>query len=228
MTDAIILLVTFSILYLFIIEIFTLLFRFTGLNEKKSRFQVISLLTACGFTTSQSELITSSEKRKQLAFVTMMFGYIFNVIIVSVVANMFVQMTNSNVNTFIGVGLTLSGIFVILVFLIKSKITLLFFDNLADMIYTKVLKKTISNTSILDVIGDKVIASIRLTSLPELLREKALKDVALSQKYGIRLLVITRNKKALDIVNGDTILELNDTIVVFGHEHDINTLFDNI
>ncbi len=48
------------VLYWIITELFTLLFRFTGLPDERARFQVISLLTGCGFTTRESEMILSS------------------------------------------------------------------------------------------------------------------------------------------------------------------------
>ena len=83
--------------YLLICEIFTILFRLTGLTEETARFQVISMLTTCGFTTVESELITSSRKRRKLAFVTILFGYIFSVTIVSMVINFFMRLTDGNI-----------------------------------------------------------------------------------------------------------------------------------
>ena len=64
--------------YWVISELFSLLFRFTGLPEEKARFQVISLLTGCGFTTHESELLLSTRSRRRLARLTMLFGYVFN------------------------------------------------------------------------------------------------------------------------------------------------------
>ena len=42
------------LIYWVITELFTIFFRFTGLPDEKARFQVISLLTGCGFTTRES------------------------------------------------------------------------------------------------------------------------------------------------------------------------------
>ena len=39
--------------YWVISELFAMLFRFTGLPDEKARFQVISLLSGCGFTTHE-------------------------------------------------------------------------------------------------------------------------------------------------------------------------------
>ena len=42
------------LLYWVISEAFTVFFRLIGLPEEKARFQVVSLLTGCGFTTHES------------------------------------------------------------------------------------------------------------------------------------------------------------------------------
>ena len=55
------------LMYWIVSELFTMLFRFTGLPDEKARFQVISLLTGCGFTTRESELIISTRSRRRLA-----------------------------------------------------------------------------------------------------------------------------------------------------------------
>ena len=85
------------ILYGLISEVFTVLFRLIGLPEEKARFQVISLLTGCGFTTRESEMILSSRSRRRLARVTMLFGYVFNLTIVSAFVNIFSSAAGSTV-----------------------------------------------------------------------------------------------------------------------------------
>ena len=58
--SALILFSLIILIYLIITELFTILFRFTGLPDERARFQVISLLTGCGFTTKESELFLSN------------------------------------------------------------------------------------------------------------------------------------------------------------------------
>ena len=53
------------LIYLVITELFTILFRFTGLPDERARFQVISLLTGCGYTTRESEMILSNRRRRR-------------------------------------------------------------------------------------------------------------------------------------------------------------------
>ena len=80
------------LLYWVITELFTFFFRLTGLPAEKARFQVISLLTGTGFTTRESEMVLSSRKRRRLARVTMLFGYVFNITIVSAFINVFLSL----------------------------------------------------------------------------------------------------------------------------------------
>ena len=137
MFDSIIFLFVFSIIYMLIIEVFTVLFRLTGISEEKARFQVISLLTACGFTTSKSEAITMTRRRRSLAATTILFGYIFSLIIVSVVVNVFIEMMASSVNTFVGIGATFTGVFLMVFVLVKFRRARIRFDSLIDKIYMK-------------------------------------------------------------------------------------------
>ena len=80
------------LLYWVITELFTIIFRFTGLPDERARFQVISLLTGCGFTTRESEMMLSTRSRRRLARVTMLFGYVFNITIVSAFINVFLSL----------------------------------------------------------------------------------------------------------------------------------------
>lgn len=227
MIDSIILLLAFSILYIFIIEIFTVLFRLTGLTEDVARFQVISLLTACGFTTSQSETITISKRRRRLAFITILFGYIFSLIIVSVVVNIFLNMSASDTNTFIGISLTLISVTLVIFILIKSKKAKLHFDNLINKIYTRLSKRRSNNIMIMDVFGPKILANIHLSFMPEQFAERPLQDTNLNKAHGIQVLIVNRGGHTLDAVDGTTQLQLGDDIVVFGNEKEIHKLFEH-
>ena len=88
------------LLYWVITELFTIIFRFTGLPDEKARFQVISLLTGCGFTTRESEMILSSRRRRRLARITMLFGYVFNITIVSAFINVFLSLKVAQVEDY--------------------------------------------------------------------------------------------------------------------------------
>ena len=118
------LLFSFIILIYFVItELFTFFFRFTGLPAEKARFQVISLLTGTGFTTRESEMILSSRRRRRLARVTMLFGYVFNITIVSAFINVFLSMTGTQAETrFVGLLIPMGTIVLIFIFMRVPKI----------------------------------------------------------------------------------------------------------
>ena len=88
------------LVYWVISEIFTILFRFVGLPEEKARFQVTSLLTGCGFTTRESEMILTTRQRRRLARMLMLFGYVFNITVVSAFINVFLSLTSNQVGSF--------------------------------------------------------------------------------------------------------------------------------
>ena len=76
---AIILVLAFILIYVFMIKIYSILFRLTGLTKNKSSFQAISLLTNTGFTTNEAEVIATSATRRKIANSAMISGHIFSV-----------------------------------------------------------------------------------------------------------------------------------------------------
>ena len=76
-----------AVLYILIIDVFTILFRMSGMTEEKAKFQVISLLTNSGYTTKESELVVDKLVRRRLARTIMLFGYIFSVTIITAFVN---------------------------------------------------------------------------------------------------------------------------------------------
>ena len=85
------------VLYMALIEFFTALFRITGLTKEKARFQVISMITCAGFTTSESEIITTNRGRRRLAITCMITGTLFNVVIISLIINLLSTISNAEI-----------------------------------------------------------------------------------------------------------------------------------
>ena len=80
------------LIYCIILDFFTMIFRLTDLPDEKARFQVMSLLTGCGFTTHESEMILAIKPRRRMALMIMLFGYVFNITIVSAFINVFLSL----------------------------------------------------------------------------------------------------------------------------------------
>ncbi len=109
--------VTFLIYFIFI-EIFTVLFRLTGMPRNKSRFQVISLFTNSGYTTQEAELIVNHQMRRKLATTTMLLGYALNVTVISVLINIIMTLGNTGSTSEVWRFILLFGGFIILVYLL--------------------------------------------------------------------------------------------------------------
>ncbi|PLR76905.1 hypothetical protein CU633_13450 [Bacillus sp. V3-13] len=70
-----------------VIEINVTLFILTGLKPRVARFQVISMLTATGFTTGESELIIDHPIRRKLSTFLILFGVFSLAVIISTISN---------------------------------------------------------------------------------------------------------------------------------------------
>ncbi|OOE14003.1 TrkA C-terminal domain-containing protein [Fictibacillus arsenicus] len=71
-----------------VIEINVVLFTLTGLKKEIARFQVISMFTATGFTTGESELILEHPIRRRLSTFLILFGVFSLAVVISSISNM--------------------------------------------------------------------------------------------------------------------------------------------
>lgn len=226
-TSALILFVVFIIIYVIIAEIFTVLFRLTGLTEEKARFQVISLLTNCGFTTSESELITAARRRRELARLTMIFGYSFTVTIVSAIVNIFIALTKSQLATMWSGAIIILSLFLVFYILTRFSGIRRAFDKKIEHLGNKIMFGDRSNPIvILDRYGDHVMAQINMTHVPYFLNSTPLGKSRLKEDYYVQVMLLKRAGKPVEMVNGNTIIMQNDEIVVFGDYIHIRSIFE--
>lgn len=206
------------LLYWVITELFTFFFRLTGLPAERARFQVISLLTGTGFTTKESEMIIASQVRRRLARVTMLFGYVFNITIVSAFINVFLSMKVDQVGyQFAGVLLPLGTIALIFVFMRVPKIHA-WGDNhlhrLADRAFER--KESFNAVLLLDYIGSETIAQVTLRHIPDEYRGLSLAQTRLRAETGILVMLVEhRGEKAIP-AQANTVFEIGDKLTVFG------------
>ena len=148
------------LLYWVITELFAFIFRLTGLPDEKACFQVISLLTGTGFTTRESEMILSTRRRRRIARVTMLFGYVFNITIVSAFINVFLSMKIIRVGyELLGFLIPLATVALIFIFIRVPKVHAWGEDllqHLADRIFDR--KETFNAVMLLDNISSQSIA----------------------------------------------------------------------
>ncbi|MEG1525377.1 MAG: TrkA C-terminal domain-containing protein [Clostridia bacterium] len=218
--------VALILVYVVIVEIFTMLFRFTGLTAEKARFQVVSLLTNSGYTTRESELITVSPVRRRLARATMMFGYAFTVTIVSSVVNVFLSLKLVQLEHILW-QLFVPALFLIaLILFFRNKRFKQCLDGVIERVVNRlVLKGARNQLLVLDYFADKVVAQVTLKMLPQKLADTRLADANLNDK-GVLLLLVQRKGRQLSAVDADTVLHPGDHLVVFGPLEAIRDVFE--
>ncbi len=227
-TYALVLFFVFILIYLLIIEIFTVLFRLTGLTYDKANFQVISMLTNCGFTTQESENITIFRVRRRLAKITIVFGYLFTVVIMSSVVNIFLSLSNSEFENILESIIVILASMAVLTVIIRVRGVRDFIDKRIEALGNRMMFGDSSNAiMLLDMFGKNAMCEINLSKLPSEFINVPLKDSRLKEKYKIQLMLIKRDGQTLSIMNGEEILLPHDTIVVFGNYTNIKTLFKN-
>lgn len=215
------------LLYWGMSELFTILFSFTGLPEEKSRFQVMSLLTGCGFTTRESEIIISSRVRRRLARATMLFGYVFNITIVSAFINIFLSLKLTQVeHVFQGVFLPL--IVIVLMFIsirvpsVRAKM-----DKWIARLAGRVLRQNHENAVMLiDYIGEDSIAQVLVRHVPEPLQDVTLAQSGLRAKENLLVMLLERGGKKPAPPTAVTIFNDGDKLTVFGNYRTICRVFE--
>ena len=206
------------LLYWVITELFTFFFRLTGLPAEKARFQVISLLTGTGFTTRESEMVLSSRKRRRLARITMLFGYVFNITIVSAFINVFLSLKIVQVEKqFFGFLIPLVTVALIFIFMRVPKVHA-WFDNLlkrtADRIFDR--RETFNAVMLVDNIGNGSIAQVTLRCIPDEYQGLTLAETRLRPETGILVMLVeSRGGKEVP-ASADTVFQAGDKLIVFG------------
>ena len=206
------------VVYWVITELFTLFFSFTGLPSERARFQVISLLTGTGFTTRESQVIMSSRRRRHLARYTMLFGYVFNITILSAFINVFLSMKVVQAEQqFIGFLIPLGTLAVIFILMrvpqIRGKL-----DNwirrIADRIFDR--HETFNAVMLIDNISTETIARVTLRHIPDEYRGLTLADTRLRADTGITVMLVERNGGKPEAPHANTVFEIGDKLTVFG------------
>ncbi len=205
------------LIYLLISEVFTMLFRFIGLPEEKARFQVTSLLTGCGFTTRESEMILSTKRRRRLARITMLFGYVFNVTIVSALVNLVLSLKSNQASSYI-MGLIFPlGVAVLVFMLLRIPAVRGWIDHKVEKLAGRLISADTANTVMLiDHIGKGSIAQIRLNEVPEFLADTPLCETGLKERRNILVMLVEHKDLSIEAPGAKTVFVEGDKLTVFG------------
>ncbi len=215
--------------YMFVIEVFSVAFKLTGLATSKIKFQVASLFTSTGFTTEESELITNDERRRKIAVACAYTGHIFSVVIMGLVINLFFSITNAaeSKNWYFIIFYVSLGLFALMIFLKIPPINKRFQKLLESIaIKTSKRRRTTNFITVLDYYGRSAIVEVVLNKIPDFANEVSLGEMELTKKYALILLSLRRGNRRVSI-SKDTMLVKGDVIVAYGHIADIRDAFIN-
>jgi len=214
------------LIYWVISELFAMLFRFTGLTDEKARFQVISLITGCGFTTRESELLLTTRSRRRLARITMLFGYVFNITIVSMLINVFLSIKLDELSNLFSVLIPILAAAVIIVFMRVPKIRA-WGDRVIERIADRLIRRETANSVLLvDYLGEDAIAQVTLVEVPEAFREKTLAKINFRAEHDLMVMLIEKPGKKAVPAGAKTIMEAGDKLTVFGDYKKIAAVFE--
>lgn len=214
------------LVYWVLSELFAMLFRFSGLSDEKARFQVISLLTGCGFTTQESELLLKNRSRRRLARITMLFGYVFNITIISTLISVFRSFVQSKTTDLFSVLIPILAAAVIITFMRVPKLRA-WGDRQIERLATRLTRNKSENTVLLiDYLGEDSIAQVTLVNVPETLKEKPLMKSGLKPEHNILVMLTERSGKKAQAANAHTVLRPGDKLTVFGNYQTICRVFE--
>lgn len=214
------------LVYIIFIEIFTIIFRLTGLTNDKARFQVISLFTNSGFTTQEAELIINSRVRRRIANVTMLSGFILNVTVISVLVNVFITLGSAKSSDVLLFFLFIGGFFIIVFLLKKLRVFEFLLRGFVERITNRVIYGGGSNIiEILDNVGANTIAQVKVINVPEPLKDKTLEISNIRKDYMINVLAIITGRETNANVTKDDIIKKDDKVIVYGKVVNIKKLF---
>ncbi len=214
------------LIYWVISELFAMLFRFTGLPDEKARFQVISLLTGCGFTTHESELLLTTKSRRRLARITMLFGFVFNITIVSTMVNVLFSINLTVISNLFSILIPMIVVTIIIVFMRVPKVRA-WGDRVIERIAGKLAHRETGNSVLLlDYLGEDSIAQVKIVDVPEAFRDKTLAEMGLKGKHNILVMLIEKPGKKPVAANAKTIFGPGDKITVFGDYKTVCNAFE--
>ena len=216
------------LLYLVISDLFTIFFRFSGLPDERARFQVISLLTGCGFTTKESESLLTTRRRRRLARITMLFGYVFNITIVSAIINVFLSMKdNQALDVLLSVLIPLVTVAAVVILMRIPKVRA-WGDSLLQKIANRLFFKgeTFNSLVLLDHIGTDSIAVVTLKHIPEEYANLPLSRLNIRSEKGILVMLVEHPGSKAEPAGPDTVFAEGDKLTVFGEYRAICETFE--
>jgi len=211
-----------------VVRIGAIAFQLTGLEWSIAQFQALSCFTSTGFTTKESELITTNIRRRRIASVLMVLGNAGLVTLIATFANTLRPSGDMAVFTVPIFGLTLSSGFLpwinitvigISIFIVNRVFTKTRLGaKLTRVLRTRVMKqsrlKSLSVEELLVSTGGYGVSNMEITDESPIL-DKTILETNL-RKEDITILVVERGRETIPNPPASTKILLGDRLVCFG------------
>ncbi len=163
-------------------------------------------------------MIISSRPRRRLARITMLFGYVFNITIVSAFINVFLSLKISQMeHVFVGVLIPL-GVLAVIFFCMRVPRVRAWGDGLLQRVADRFLLRhdTFNTVTPVDYIGSDSIAQVTLHCIPEEYQDVPLSKTGLRADTGIMIMLVEHPGKKAVAAGADTVFTVGDKLTVFG------------
>lgn len=196
-----------------VVEVVSILFKSTGMDLYKARFQTISILTHTGFTTRESELITQHPVRRKIASFMMVISYLTQITLITVLINVML----SDTNTMLSIGVALIVLLVFLYLLTRSKFLSSRFNKYIERIIERRINRATRRNPISQVMKVDQDYGMYEIVIDENggLEGLMLRESGLKQRF-IQVLKIDKGNHVYNFPGPDTILDVGDKLVVYG------------
>lgn len=208
------------VILMLVVEVCSIALKLTGLDIKKARFQVISIITNTGFTTKESELIAQHSARRKIAQVLMLLSYVGYAALIGLIVN--IVQSKHELIYFIIIGVTLT---LMILFFIRNKSLFLRLEKFIEKLLIKRMSKKKKYRTVEDVLklNDEFGVVEFIIEEDSTLEGIALMDADLTNK-SIQVLNVDRGSHIVHFPRRDLIFKEGDRVTVYGKLENINKL----
>lgn len=220
MTEILFILLYSTIMWL-VIEIAVLLFASTGLNKQIARYQVISMLTATGFTTDESSLIIDHPIRRWISAAIILFGYFSLAVMISSIATILSNDLRVNL-----LGMVILVFFAILLVLRNRRVSAFLTDKFEHEMDTEYDLENWPLKTALGLEEEDMVAMLEIGEGSEY--ENSASENLLKKDDDVHLLFIKRGNIILRKSLFQVELQAGDRVMIFGDQETIKEKFGDL
>ncbi len=224
--DGVILVAGFIIAYYILIQVYSVIFRITGLTKEKAKYQIISLLTGCGYTTGESELVVSDKTRRKIASSAMLLGSMFNIVIVALAVSTLSRYDKGAIKDNYKLLLIVLAIFVGIFIFFSLPFVKKASNRIIESIAYRFMRRHKSENiiTVLDSYGKNAVVEVLINHVPTILIDKTLIQSNIKKQYNINVMAINRRGHVLE-VDKDSMVQAGDIMVIYGDRQGIKDVF---